>query len=81
MTRIRLVHLRTVIMLVVLFVFLAPILTRAVLYAIGNGPRSWRDADWSSTGLLPTVRDYTPARIVIFTGTAGAWKGIFSVHS
>ena len=26
-------------------------------------------------------RDFTPARVVIFTGTAGAWKGIFSVHS
>ena len=72
---------RTIVMLIVLIVFLVPILTRAVVYAIGNDPRSWRDADWSSTGMLPAAGDFSPARVVIFTGTAGAWKGVFSVHS
>ena len=74
-------HSRTIVMLIILIVFLAPILARAFLYAIGNDPRSWRDADWSSTGMLPAATDFQPARIVIFTGTAGAWKGVFSVHS
>ena len=41
----------------------------------------WRDADWSSTGTLPPASDYKPARVIVFTGTAGAWKGIFAVHS
>ncbi|HET9714860.1 MAG TPA: DUF3750 domain-containing protein [Pseudolabrys sp.] len=68
-------------MTAILVLFLAPILARAFFYAIGDGPRSWRDADWSSTGMLPEASDFSPARIVIFTGTAGAWKGIFSVHS
>ena len=72
---------RTIVMLIILIVFLAPILARALLYAIGNDPRSWRDADWSSTGMLPAASDFQPARIVVFTGTAGAWKGVFSVHS
>jgi hypothetical protein len=72
---------RTIVMLIVLILFLAPILARAVLYVIGNDPRSWRDADWSSTGILPAAGDFAPGRIVIFTGTAGAWKGVFSVHS
>ena len=72
---------RSVLMLIALIVFLAPILARAAFYAIGNDPRSWRDADWSSTGMLPAAGDFTPARIVFFTGTAGAWKGVFSVHS
>jgi hypothetical protein len=68
-------------MLLFLLVFLAPILTRAAVYAVGNDPRSWRDADWSSTGMLPAAADFAPARVIIFTGTAGAWKGVFSVHS
>jgi Protein of unknown function (DUF3750) len=74
-------HPRTIVMLIILILFLAPILARAAVYAIGNDPRSWRDADWTSTGILPPAGNFTPARIVIFTGTAGAWKGVFSVHS
>ena len=69
------------VMLAILLVFFAPILARAAFYAFDNGPRSWRDADWSSTGMLPAAADFTPARVIIFTGKAGAWKGIFSVHS
>ncbi|MGH6684183.1 MAG: DUF3750 domain-containing protein [Pseudolabrys sp.] len=68
-------------MFAIFALFLVPLVARAALYAIGNDPRSWRDADWSSTGLLPKARDFQPARVVIFTGTTGAWKGIFSVHS
>jgi hypothetical protein len=72
---------RKTIMLIVFALFLAPILARAAFYALGNDARSWRDADWSSTRLLPRAADYTPARVVVFTGLTGAWKGIFSVHS
>jgi Protein of unknown function (DUF3750) len=68
-------------MLAIFALFLAPLATRAALYAIGNDPRSWRDADWSSSGALPPAAEFQPARVVIFTGTTGAWKGIFSVHS
>jgi hypothetical protein len=68
-------------MLIVFALFLAPLLARAAFYAIGDQPRSWRDADWSSTRLLPPARDDIPARVIVFTGTTGAWKGIFSVHS
>ena len=44
---------RKLIMLAIFAVFLAPLIARAALYAAGNDPRSWRDADWSSTGMLP----------------------------
>jgi hypothetical protein len=71
----------TVIMLIIFTLFLAPILARAALYALGNDARSWRDADWSSTGILPKAVDDKPARVIVFTGTAGAWKGVFAVHS
>jgi Protein of unknown function (DUF3750) len=72
---------RTLIMLIIFTLFLAPILVRAALYALGNDARSWRDADWSSTGILPKAMDDKPARVIVFTGTAGAWKGVFAVHS
>lgn len=72
---------RSLIMLTIFALFLAPILARAALYALGNDPRSWRDADWSSARLLPKAVDNRPARVIVFTGTAGAWKGIFAVHS
>lgn len=68
-------------MLAIFALFLVPLVARAALYAIGKEPRSWRDADWSSTGLLPKAADYKPARVIVFTGKAGAWKGIFAVHS
>jgi Protein of unknown function (DUF3750) len=72
---------RKIIMLIVVALFLVPLLARAAFYAVGNAPRSWRDADWSSTHLLPPAAQDTPARVLVFTGTTGAWKGIFSVHS
>lgn len=68
-------------MLIILAVFLVPILARAAFYAASNDPRSWRDADWSSTGLLPPAAQDRQARVIVFTGKAGAWKGVFAVHS
>lgn len=72
---------RTTFMLIIFALFLGPILARAAIYAVGDGPRSWRDADWSSSGLLPKASADTQARVIVFTATTGAWKGIFSVHS
>lgn len=72
---------RTVPMLAIVLLFLGPLVARAALYAAGNDVRSWRQADWSSTGLLPTASADEEARVIVFTGTTGAWKGIFSVHS
>src|SRR6476660_1035799 len=72
---------RRLIMLAIILIFFAPIFARAALFAASDAPRSWRDPDWSSTGLLPPAADFKPARVVVFTGKAGAWKGVFAVHS
>jgi hypothetical protein len=72
---------RKIIMLIVVALFLAPIFARAALYAVGNAPRHYYEADWSSTHLLPAAAQDKPARVLVFTGTTGAWKGVFSVHS
>jgi uncharacterized protein DUF3750 len=75
------VNRRTIIMLAIFALFFAPIMARAAFYAAGGAPRSWREADWSSTGVLPQAALYEPARLIVFTGTTGGWKGVFSVHS
>ena len=72
---------RKTFMAVIFALFLVPILVRTLFYVVSDDPRSWRDADWSSTGILPPAAKSSPARVIVFTGTAGAWTGIFSVHS
>jgi hypothetical protein len=68
-------------MLTVLALFLLPVVARAALFVAGDAPRSWQDADWSSTGALPPATQEKEARVLVMTGTAGAWKGVFAVHS
>jgi len=68
-------------MLVFLALFLLPLFARAALYAASDSPRSWRDADWSSTGSLPPANAYPQARVIILSGRTGGWKGVFAVHS
>ncbi len=68
-------------MLALLALFLLPIAARAALYAYEGGPRSWREADWSSTGSLPPAAAHPDARVLILSGRTGGWKGVVSVHS
>jgi hypothetical protein len=65
----------------ILALFLFPLAVHAALYASKDRPGSFRDADWSSTGMLPEARADHDARLLVFTGRTGRWKGIFAVHS
>jgi hypothetical protein len=67
--------------LTLLVVFALPIAARAGLYAVADHPRSWRDANWSTTGLLPAAVDDPPARVLVFAARAGGWRSIFAVHT
>ena len=69
------------IVLAILALFLIPVAARAALYAYEGGPRSWREADWSSTGSLPAAEAYPGARVLVMTGQTGGWKGAVAVHS
>ena len=73
-------RIRTV-LLGVLALFLVPLAVHAVLYAGKARPGSYRDADWSSVGMLASASADREARLLIFTGRTGRWKGIFAVHS
>jgi hypothetical protein len=65
----------------ILALFLFPLAVHAALYVGKNHPASYRDADWSSTGMLPAATHEREARLLIFTGRTGRWKGVFAVHS
>lgn len=69
------------IMLALFLIFFAPVLARAAVYGLTERPTSWRDADWSSMGTLPPATADKDARLMVFTGTTGGWKGVLSVHS
>jgi hypothetical protein len=68
-------------MLVFLTLFLLPVAARAALFAFEDRPRGWRDADWSSTGALPDAGRHPGARLIVYAGRTGGWKGVLSVHS
>src|SRR5471032_3178731 len=72
---------RRTIVLAILALFLLPVAARAALYAYEGGPRSWRDADWSSSGSLPAASDSPQARVLVITGRTGGWKGVVALHS
>lgn len=64
-----------------LCLFLLPVAAKAALFSFEQHPRSYRDADWSSTGSLPQARDYPQARVMVMSGRTGGWKGVLAVHS
>jgi uncharacterized protein DUF3750 len=72
---------RKIMILSLITLFLLPLAARAAWFTFDGGPRSWRDADWSSTGTLPAARDHRDARVMVLSGRTGGWKGVFSVHS
>jgi Protein of unknown function (DUF3750) len=74
-------RLRRIIVLTVFIVFLFPVLLRASFYAFQSGPAHWRDANWSSTGLLAQATADPRARIVVMYARAGGLKGVVAVHS
>jgi Protein of unknown function (DUF3750) len=65
----------------ILALFLFPLAVHAALYAGKDRPASFRNADWSSVGMLPPATIDRDARLLVFTGRTGRWKGIFAVHS
>src|SRR5436309_3247784 len=69
------------VLVLILLLFILPLAAHAALYARKEHPASYRDADWSSVGMLPPATNDREARLLVFTGRTGRWKGIFSVHS
>ena len=61
--------------------FVLPLAFETVLYALEDHPRSFREANWSSTGLLPAAVESPDARIMVFAARNGTWRSIFATHT
>lgn len=72
---------RKIIVYALLAVFLLPLVVRGSLYALAQHPTSWRDADWSSSGMLPPANADLQARVLVLSGRTGGFKGVVAVHS
>ncbi len=65
----------------IVLLFIAPALAHAVMWIAAERPASWREADWSSAGLLPAPADEPDASIRVLAARTGGLKGILAVHS
>ena len=65
----------------IVYVFLAPVLLHALVWSAHGWPASWRDADWSSSGILVSPAQVQEATVRIYSARTGGWKGIFATHS
>ena len=64
-----------------LLLFLVPLATHAVWWQLQDHPRSWSEANWSSSGVLPPPARSKEAVVHVLAGRTGRWKGIFAHHS
>src|SRR5688572_15624273 len=69
------------ILIAILAVFLFPLAAHAVLQSMQQHPANFRAANWASVGMLPAASADNEARLLVFAGRTGRWKGIFAVHS
>lgn len=67
--------------LAVFLCFIAPALVSMGVQAAGSQPTSWRSADWSSSGSLPTAEDNAPAAVYVMAARTGGLKGALASHS
>jgi hypothetical protein len=65
----------------VLLIFIAPLLSRAALYAFEPRLRGFYEARWSSTGFLPPAESDPEPRVLVFAARNGFWTSIFAVHT
>ena len=64
-----------------LFLFVLPVAWSTARYGLSDHPRSFREANWTSTGLLPPAPSDPDARVLVFAARNGTWRSIFATHS
>ena len=66
----------------VLIVFALPSFASIAIWKLNDhGPNSWREADWSSSGMMNLNPDLESAEIHVLAARTGRIKGALSVHS
>ncbi|MDP3898152.1 MAG: DUF3750 domain-containing protein [Mesorhizobium sp.] len=69
------------IVLFLLLVFVFPAVASALWWTVQDRPGSWRDADWSSSAVLPAPDADAEAAVYVMAARVGGLKGAFSLHS
>lgn len=64
-----------------LIVFILPALANIGWWYVKERPSSWRQADWSSSGLLPEADVDDGAAVYVLAARTGGLKGALAVHS
>jgi hypothetical protein len=64
-----------------IILFIAPALAAIGWWALKDRPGSWRNADWSSSGVLPAALVEKDAVVHILAARTGGLKGALSQHS
>lgn len=64
-----------------LVLFILPAAISTAIWAAQERPASWREANWQSSGLLPSAADDPSAVIHVMAARTGGLKGALSVHS
>ena len=62
-------------------IYLLPTVVAAGWWAVKERPASWREARWSSSGLLPRPADDPRAALYVFSATTGGMKGAVASHA
>ena len=63
-----------------LITIIAPISAGGVMAYAHGWPASWRQADWSSSRLLPEASATPEAHVMVLAARTGRWKSIFAEH-
>ena len=64
----------------IIALFLLPAAGTAAWWASIDRPSSWRNADWSASGVLPDPNDIDGPAVFLMAARTGGLKGAFSVH-
>jgi len=64
-----------------LILFIIPALVSVGWWALQERPGSWRNADWSSSGILPAPASHADAAVYVLSARTGGLKGALSQHS
>lgn len=70
-----------ILLLAILVVYLLPALASAGLWYVKERPESWRNADWSSSGVLPKATADGEAAIYVLSAATGGLKGAVASHA
>ncbi len=64
-----------------LVLFVLPLATHAAWWATHNRAWNWSRANWSSSGILPSVASEPDSVVHVLAGRTGGWKGVFAHHT